>query len=357
MEDSRQASIRKNKSKPKYLLSIFVIASVALVIVSLLVAAWHYNALANQSSKHKYNLENTKAPIEKIAFCCRNPTDPFFQKIILGAAMEQKNMPYELEWKFGSSTLFDNSQAAVLRSYLREKGINALVLTPIPGQSQLAPVLQQLQKKDPSLPIITVDAAINKNTIKNYNLNIWEVQINQANAAGKAASFLAKNIKETGKVILIGGDASHKHAQQRVKGVTQSLKNYPNIEIIKTVWCNWSNIQAYNQMNTLLALHPDVKGIICSNDRMALGAIRALKKAKLKGVKVVGFDGLSEALQAIKNGDLLATVDQNPTQQGLLGIRIARQLLEGKKINRFIEVPSKLIEKNKLLSTSTQEVK
>ena len=64
-------------------------------------------------------------------------------------------------------------------------------------------------------------------------------------------------------------------------------------------------------MQTLLQAHPKITGVIAGNDEMALGAIAALKESKkLSQVKVGGFDGSPDAVDAVKSGELQYTVLQ-----------------------------------------------
>ena len=63
-----------------------------------------------------------------------------------------------------------------------------------------------------------------------------------------------------------------------------------------------------------MATPPDV--IVCANDDMALGALEALKARNLVGkVALIGFDALPEALAAIRDGNLTATIEQMPGGQ------------------------------------------
>jgi ABC-type sugar transport system substrate-binding protein len=66
---------------------------------------------------------------------------------------------------------------------------------------------------------------------------------------------------------------------------------------------------------TLLQAHPDATAIYAHNDEMAIGAIAALEAAGKKPGKdviVVSVDGTRDALQAIIDGKMLATVECNP---------------------------------------------
>jgi ribose transport system substrate-binding protein/inositol transport system substrate-binding protein len=55
--------------------------------------------------------------------------------------------------------------------------------------------------------------------------------------------------------------------------------------------------------------------IVAGNDDMILGAIEALKARNITGVVTLGFDALPEALAAVKDGSLTATVEQFPGGQ------------------------------------------
>jgi inositol transport system substrate-binding protein len=80
-----------------------------------------------------------------------------------------------------------------------------------------------------------------------------------------------------------------------------------------------------------MASPPDV--IVAANDDMALGAIEALKGRDLVGkVAVIGFDALPEAIAAIQEGTLTASIEQLPGGQsrGALDTLVAF-LREGKK--------------------------
>ena len=70
-----------------------------------------------------------------------------------------------------------------------------------------------------------------------------------------------------------------------------------------------------------MATPPQV--IVAANDDMALGAIEAVKARNLKGVVIIGFDALPEALAKVRDGELTATIEQFPGKQSA-GRRAAR---------------------------------
>src|SRR5438046_10087055 len=78
--------------------------------------------------------------------------------------------------------------------------------------------------------------------------------------------------------------------------------------------------------------HPRIRILVCGNDMMALGAIRYLQETKNKSVKVIGYDALEEARQAIREGWLAASVDQQAAQQRFMGVSSAARMLKGERL-------------------------
>ena len=74
---------------------------------------------------------------------------------------------------------------------------------------------------------------------------------------------------------------------------------------------NWEQTEANQKVETILQSNPNIKGIICGNDTMAMGAIAAIKNAGLAGkVAVIGVDGSDEAAAAIRDGAMTGTALQ-----------------------------------------------
>ena len=44
---------------------------------------------------------------------------------------------------------------------------------------------------------------------------------------------------------------------------------------------NWLQPEAYDKMESIIQAHPTIRGVICGNDTMAMGAMAALKTAGL----------------------------------------------------------------------------
>jgi len=83
--------------------------------------------------------------------------------------------------------------------------------------------------------------------------------------------------------------------------------------------------------------------VIANNDEMAIGAIKALKAAKMDNVIVSGIDGTADALAAMKAGGLKVTVFQNAAAQGKGAVDAAVKLSKGEKVDSMVWIPFELI--------------
>jgi simple sugar transport system substrate-binding protein len=77
--------------------------------------------------------------------------------------------------------------------------------------------------------------------------------------------------------------------------------------------------QALNLMTQYLLGHPDVDAVIGLGQTPTSQAVQAIKDAGLK-IPAGGFDVSKEILEQIKNGELTATVDQQPYSQGFYAV-------------------------------------
>ena len=85
------------------------------------------------------------------------------------------------------------------------------------------------------------------------------------------------------------------------------------------------------------------QGVVCHNDEMAIGAMKALDAAGVKGVFVAGIDANPEALQLVKEGKLALTVFQDAKGQGAMGIDLAVKILNGEKVEKTVMIPYVLV--------------
>ena len=155
---------------------------------------------------------------------------------------------------------------------------------------------------DAGIPVFLIDREINESGIA-----VSQILPNIYQGAILAAEEFVRLMEGTGNYIeLTGRDTDY--TPVRVIGFHDIIDKYPDMEMVAQQTANWSRTEAYEVMEALIPMFPDIKGVICENDTMALGAMAALKDVGLGDVIVVGFDGFDEVIEAIKAGEIKATV-------------------------------------------------
>lgn len=131
------------------------------------------------------------------------------------------------------------------------------------------------------------------------------------------AKALFESMGGEGKIFVCQGMLGNSAAIGRYEGLQKALAEYPNIEVAGDDTGNWLPDEAMALVETWLTQHPDVGGVWCANDNMATGALKALDNAGLKGkVGVVGIDGNTDIVEAVRDGYAVATVSSNGYVQG-----------------------------------------
>jgi len=165
----------------------------------------------------------------------------------------------------------------------------------------LVGVLQEA--KDAGIPVIAFDRTLTDRTVQ-----ISEV-VNDDTMAGKyCAELLVQGMGETGKVAIIQGPAGNTTVAQRNAGAMTVLDKYPGIEIVADQVANFQRVEAVEVFENILQANPDLTGVLCHNDEMALGVCKVLADAGRDDIIVTGIDGQKDALESVIAGELYGTV-------------------------------------------------
>jgi ABC-type sugar transport system substrate-binding protein len=129
----------------------------------------------------------------------------------------------------------------------------------------------------------------------------------------------------------------------------KAFKESSAIKVVSTQPGNWDRNTALNITTNLIQAHPDLKGIFCANDTMALAAVEALKAVgKKKQVIVVGVDYIPEAKDSMEAKELDASVAQSPYLFGYVGAVAALKSLENSPLPKGISIPIALVSQSNL---------
>lgn len=167
-------------------------------------------------------------------------------------------------------------------------------------------------------------------------------------------AFAAKYLAEArGKVLVLEGLSGSRPSERRVRGFKENLPQA--LQIIASQPGEWDRAKAADITARTLLRHPDLAVVFAANDTMALGAVEALRTAGKTGVKVVGIDGSADAVKAIREGRLTASVAQLPYLMAVESVEKARRHLAGEAFEFHQYVPIIALDKQ-LLEAGTSEL-
>lgn len=158
-----------------------------------------------------------------------------------------------------------------------------------------------------------------------------------------AANYIKKHSEVDrngdGKIqyVLLEGEAGHQDAISRTDcSVKTIMDKGVDLEKLSYQFADWNRGQAENRMTQLISQYgSQIELVISNNDEMALGAVEAYDNSSISRDKwpvIFGIDGLDDALQAIKQGNMQGTVYNDKEAQAGEIARLAVDLFKGNSI-------------------------
>ncbi|MBF8983173.1 ribose ABC transporter substrate-binding protein RbsB [Lutibacter sp. B2] len=267
--------------------------------------------------------------VEKIGLVISTLDNPFFVTLKDGAVAKAKELGYEL-------VVLDsqNDPAKELANVedLLTQDVKVIMINPTDSDSVVNAVKAANQKE---IPVITLDRGANAGDVVTH--------IASDNAAGgkMAGEYIVKELNNAGKVVELEGIAGTSAARDRGQGFNDAIKA-SEIKVVAKQVADFDRTKGLNVMENILQAQPEINAVFAHNDEMALGALKAIE-ASGRDIKVVGFDATDDAVKAVKDGKMLATVAQQPTLIGSLGVEMADKTIKGEKVDTAIPVELKLV--------------
>jgi ribose transport system substrate-binding protein len=283
-----------------------------------------------------------RADNERLAVFTKNQTNPYFQVVRLGADAAARQMKASLTHYVPTKPDSIPEQMSQIEDVIVKKP-DAIVFIPVDYKA-MGPGVQKINTA--KIPVVNVtDRSETGSFVSFVGASDYDL--------GKAtAGALFKAMGGKGNVIAIEGVKGSLTNIDRLRGLRDVLKEYPNIKLLASQPGNYQRLQALQVMENLMQSYPQIDGVFAANDAMAAGAIEAMEGANRKAL-VVGINGTKEAIDAINAGKMLATGDYNGFLQGCLGTMAALRALRGQPVPKEIVLPAAVIDKS---NTASQAV-
>lgn len=254
--------------------------------------------------------------------------NPFFVSLSEGAKQKAKELNINLSIVNASD---DTAKQTSDIEDLISKNVRVIIVNPVDSDAVAPAVLDAING---NIPVISVDRGVNGVEVTSA--------ISSDNVAGArlAGEYLIELIGENSKVAELIGIPGATATIDRGKGFHQSADGKLNIVASQTA--NFNRAEGLTVMENILQSNPDIKGIFAHNDEMALGALEAVQSLG-KEIVIIGFDATDDAIYAVKNGTMKATVAQQPELMGAIAVETALKIINGETVEKTIPVEITLI--------------
>jgi ribose transport system substrate-binding protein len=282
--------------------------------------------------------QQTKKPV--IGLVMKSLANEFFKDMEEGAVkhVQERGDLTLIPVGMHSETDID-TQISAIENFITQK-VDAIVVAPADSRALVPPLARAIKA---GIIVINIDVALDEAAKKQAGVDLAFVGPDNRAGAKMSGDVLAKALGSGGKVVIIEGNPGADNAQQRKRGFDDSVKE-GKLDLVDSRTAHWETEEANSVFSNILTAHPDVQGVMAANDSMALGVVKAIDASgKSSKIKVVGFDNIAAVQPLLKDGKLIATIDQFGSQMAANGIDYAMKALKGEKLEGWIKTPIKLV--------------
>jgi ABC-type sugar transport system substrate-binding protein len=268
--------------------------------------------------------------------------NPFFVSMRDGLVASARRVDARLRVAAAPAGLQDTAgQASALESIAAERPA-CYVVNPI-SQTNLIQALADIPEKT---PIVNVDSVIGKEAASAVGVKLTTYVGTDNRAGGRlGADAMAALVAPGSRIAVITGIPGDVGSGLRAEGFKEGTRG--RFKVVTTAAADFERDKARRAAADLLRADPRIAGFFAVNDLMALGVADAVQAAgRGRDVYVIGFDGIREALAAVRRGTLSATVAQYPYTIGQLGVEACLAAIRGESLPAKVDAPVQVVTKD-----------
>ena len=265
----------------------------------------------------------------------------------IGLSVSTLNNPFFVTLRDGAQSAADEAGAELIVSDAQNdtaqqqddiqnfvtQQVNVILVNPVDSDA-VVPAIEAANQAN--IPVIALDRGASGGELAT---TIASDNVQGGNLAGEELIRLVGS----GSVAQLEGTPGADPARDRGQGFQDAIDAQSAVEVVASQSANFDRAEGLNVAENILQANPDIAGIFAQNDEMALGAVQALGGSAGDDVKVVGFDAIEDALSAIQDGTINATVAQQPAEIGSLGVENAISVINGESVEENIPVEVQLV--------------
>jgi ribose transport system substrate-binding protein len=267
----------------------------------------------------------TLAKEYKIGASLLTQQHPFYIDLADAMKAEAKKDDVVLNISIANQDL--NKQLSDVEDFITKK-VDAIIISPVDSKGVQAAIIKA---EKAGIPVITVDVAAEGVPV------VTHVATDNYAGGVEAGKLMGKLLNGKGKVAIIDYPALQS-VVARVDGFKKGLADTPDVKIV-AIQTGITRAEALTVAQNMMQAHPDLNGLFGFGDDAALAAVIAAKSARNDNIKIIGFDGMKEARDAVDSDKtFVAVIRQYPDQMGAKAIDAAVDHLNGKSVAKLIPV-------------------
>ncbi len=181
--------------------------------------------------------------------------------------------------------------------------------------------------KAAGIPVFCMDREIEAN-----DAAISQILSDNYSGCVALGEYFVDQVGETGTYVELLGLVADTNTWNRSKGFHSVVDRYPGLKMVAQQSAEFDRSKALEVLESILQANSKIDAVFCGNDAMAMGAYQALLAAgKADKVKVFGFDGADDAVKAVAEGKIAATVMQFPKTMAKTAAEYADRYIKGER--------------------------
>lgn len=253
---------------------------------------------------------------------------------LLDKAMRERGEALQVKLIVNDAQRSADKQVQQVESFIAQK-VSAIIVNPCEVEASSPAVEKALAA---GIPVINVNSET-KAAPSAF------VGSRDEESARLAMEYIAKRLNGQGNVVMMHGFMGQAAQLKRDQGAREVLAKYPGLKLIAHQTAEWDRAKAMALMeNWLQAYRGKINAVFAQNDEMGMGALIALEQAKIKDqIVVTCVDAIADALQAVKDGRLDATVFQDAKGQGGMAVETAVKIIKKQPFDKAVWIPFQLV--------------
>jgi ribose transport system substrate-binding protein len=266
----------------------------------------------------------------RVALVLKTLNSPFFIDMQRGAQAAADQAGLDLVVQAAEREVDVDKQMQIIEN-LVQTGVKALLVTPS-GSREVVPAIAKANAA--GIPVVILDTKVDPAAASEAGIRTATFVGSDNLEGGRlAGQHLVEITGGRAKVAVLEGIPGHETGDSRLKGFKEAIAKSPGVSIVASQPANWERDLGFNVFQNMMQAHPEIDAVFACNDMMALGAVEAIAVAgRLGKIKVLGFDAVDDARQAIASGAMVGSVAQFPSEMGRVAVESAVRILKGEAV-------------------------